>query len=177
MIWMASAALTSPVGSTVRAEMRCAAENVSQTSMMTDIQPVLEVFKPEEFSLWPVAWSKRFGYLPLRSPLESIEVSTAVMGIAEANEVDHERRSSAASRRSARGLPAQRAHHGAALRARRAASHRQRDGHALMPAPTTPSRSPPPMPAHLTSSLALGPTERTGGFPASTARTAGSNRK
>lgn len=58
--------------------------------MMTDIQPVLEVFKPEEFSLWPVAWSKRFGYLPLRSPLESIEVSTAVMGIAEANEVDHE---------------------------------------------------------------------------------------
>jgi hypothetical protein len=70
--------------------MRCAAENVRQTSTVIEMQPVLEVFKSEEFSLWPVAWSKPFGYLPLSGALEPIEVGTAVMGIAKANEVDHE---------------------------------------------------------------------------------------
>jgi hypothetical protein len=107
--------------------MRCAAENVRQTSTVIEMQPVLEVFKSEEFSLWPVAWSKPFGYLPLSGALEPIEVGTAVMGIAKANEVDHEDDRPphpAASRRPARGLPSRPAHHGVALRTRRAAGHR-----------------------------------------------------
>ncbi|MBE1532883.1 hypothetical protein H4W34_002716 [Actinomadura algeriensis] len=57
---------------------------------MIEMQPVLEVFRPDEFTLWPVAWSEPFGYLPLGGTLEPIEVGTAVMRIAEANDVDPE---------------------------------------------------------------------------------------
>lgn len=54
------------------------------------MQPVLEVFPPEEFTLWPVAWSEPSGYLPLGGTLGPIEVGTAVMRLAEANDVDPE---------------------------------------------------------------------------------------
>ncbi|MFA1549902.1 hypothetical protein [Actinomadura chokoriensis] len=54
------------------------------------MQPVLEVYRPEDFTLWPVAGSEPFGYLPLSGTLLPIEVGTAVMRIAEANDIDPE---------------------------------------------------------------------------------------
>lgn len=54
------------------------------------MQPVLEVYRPKGFTLWPVAWSEPFSYLPLSGTLLPGEVGTAVMGIAAANGIDPE---------------------------------------------------------------------------------------
>ncbi|GAA1794150.1 hypothetical protein [Actinomadura chokoriensis] len=54
------------------------------------MQPVLEVYRPEGFTLWPVARLEPFSYLPLSGTLLPIEVGTAVMGITEANDMDPE---------------------------------------------------------------------------------------
>ncbi|WP_233617999.1 hypothetical protein [Actinomadura sp. WAC 06369] len=54
------------------------------------MQPVLEMYGPTEFTLWPVAWSEPFGYMPLHGALDSVEVGTAVMRIVETNSDDVE---------------------------------------------------------------------------------------
>jgi hypothetical protein len=54
------------------------------------VQAVLEVYRSEGFTLWPVAPSEPFSYLPLSGALLPTEVGTAVMRIAEANDFDPE---------------------------------------------------------------------------------------
>lgn len=67
-----------------------AAGSVGQTPKVIEMQPVLEMYQPKEFTLWSVAWPKPFGYLPLSGMLDPVEVGTAVMRIAEVNDVDPE---------------------------------------------------------------------------------------
>ncbi|WP_344623827.1 hypothetical protein [Kitasatospora arboriphila] len=54
------------------------------------MHPVLEVFPPGDFALWPVAAVERYGYLPLSGRLDTAEVGTAVMRIADYNDPDPE---------------------------------------------------------------------------------------
>ncbi|MCX5166588.1 hypothetical protein [Streptomyces antibioticus] len=55
---------------------------------MIVMQPVLEIYTPEGFDLWPVAEIEPFGFLPLSGSLSSAEVGTAVMRIAGCNDID-----------------------------------------------------------------------------------------
>ncbi|WP_435975601.1 hypothetical protein [Streptomyces sp. Qhu_M48] len=55
--------------------------------MMT-MQPVLETYAPDGFTLWPVAEAESFGYLALSGGLTFAEVGTAVMRIAACNDID-----------------------------------------------------------------------------------------
>ncbi|MBB5081882.1 hypothetical protein HNR40_007377 [Nonomuraea endophytica] len=55
---------------------------------MIVMQPVLEVYAFDGFSLWPVAEVESYGYLPLNGQLSPAEVGTAVMRIADCNNVD-----------------------------------------------------------------------------------------
>lgn len=52
------------------------------------MQPVLEVFSHDGFSLWPVAEIEEYGYLPLNGALSPAEVGAAVMHIADTNNID-----------------------------------------------------------------------------------------
>ncbi|MFF8835597.1 hypothetical protein [Streptomyces sp. NPDC015130] len=52
------------------------------------MQPVLEIWTPEGFDLWPVAEVEPFGFLPLDGALTPAEVGTAVMRIAACNDLD-----------------------------------------------------------------------------------------
>ncbi|MFE5106001.1 hypothetical protein [Streptomyces sp. NPDC056663] len=52
------------------------------------MQPVLEIYAPDGFDLWPVAEIKSFGFLPLSGELSPAEVGTAVMRIASCNDID-----------------------------------------------------------------------------------------
>jgi hypothetical protein len=52
------------------------------------MHPVLEIYAPDGFTLWPVAETERFGYLPLSGALDPAEVGTAVMTIANTNNTD-----------------------------------------------------------------------------------------
>lgn len=52
------------------------------------LQPVLEIYAPDGFDLWPVAEIKSFGFLPLSGELSRAEVGTAVMRIASCNDID-----------------------------------------------------------------------------------------
>ncbi|MFI5757376.1 hypothetical protein [Streptomyces sp. NPDC051569] len=52
------------------------------------MQPVLEIYAPDAFALWPVAEGEPFTYLALSGALTSAEVGTAVMRIAECNDLD-----------------------------------------------------------------------------------------
>jgi hypothetical protein len=54
------------------------------------LQPVLEVHRSADFALWPVAEVARYGFMPLGGALTSAEVGTAVMRIAECNDVEAE---------------------------------------------------------------------------------------
>ncbi|MFD3973469.1 hypothetical protein [Streptomyces cyaneofuscatus] len=54
---------------------------------MITMEPVLEVYAPDGFGLWPVAGTTS-GFLPLGGALSSAEVGTAVMAIAGCNDVD-----------------------------------------------------------------------------------------
>ncbi|WTX00287.1 hypothetical protein OG216_06775 [Streptomycetaceae bacterium NBC_01309] len=55
------------------------------------MHPVLEVHPPPEgFALWPVAEIASMSYLPLNGALSPAEVGTAVMRIAECNDIDPE---------------------------------------------------------------------------------------
>ncbi|MFJ4677530.1 hypothetical protein [Kitasatospora sp. NPDC088783] len=57
---------------------------------MIALQPVLEVYAPDSFALWPVAQSEPYGFLPLSGALGPAEVGTAVMRIADCNDIDPE---------------------------------------------------------------------------------------
>ncbi|MGW2374753.1 hypothetical protein [Kitasatospora sp. NPDC001683] len=57
---------------------------------MIVLQPVLEVYAQDNFTLWPVAESEAYCLLPLSSALGPAEVGTAVMRIAECNDIDPE---------------------------------------------------------------------------------------
>lgn len=52
------------------------------------MQPVLEMYTPDGFDLWPVAETEPFGFLPLGGALSPAEVGTAVMRIAACNDID-----------------------------------------------------------------------------------------
>ncbi|MEV0300786.1 hypothetical protein [Streptomyces prasinus] len=54
---------------------------------MIVLHPVLEVFAPSGFALWPVAEIEQYGFLPLSGALAPAEVGTAVMSIAAHNDV------------------------------------------------------------------------------------------
>ncbi|MEU2232245.1 hypothetical protein [Streptomyces vietnamensis] len=58
------------------------------TSPVIVMQPVLEIYAPVGFDLWPVAEFEPFGFLPLSGELSSAEVGTAVMRIAGCNDID-----------------------------------------------------------------------------------------
>ncbi|MEU9563327.1 hypothetical protein AB0D16_14990 [Streptomyces sp. NPDC048161] len=57
---------------------------------MIVMQPVLEIYPPDGFALWPVAEIEAIGYLPLSGELAPAEVGTAVMRIARCNDIDPE---------------------------------------------------------------------------------------
>lgn len=52
------------------------------------MQPVLEMYAPDGFDLWPVAEFEPFGFLPLSGGLSPAEVGAAVMCIADYNTTD-----------------------------------------------------------------------------------------
>lgn len=52
------------------------------------MRPVLEIFAADGFSLWPVAGHESYGYLVLDGKLTAAEVGTAVMRIADYNDVE-----------------------------------------------------------------------------------------
>ncbi|MGX1886802.1 hypothetical protein [Streptomyces sp. NPDC055287] len=52
------------------------------------MQPVLEIYAPDSFALWPVAEGEPFRHLALNGELTSAEVGTAVMSIARNNDID-----------------------------------------------------------------------------------------
>ncbi|MFI9175913.1 hypothetical protein [Streptomyces lincolnensis] len=52
------------------------------------MQPVLEVYAPNGFALWPVAEVESSGFLPLSGELSPAEVGSAVMRIASCNDID-----------------------------------------------------------------------------------------
>ncbi|WP_340688699.1 hypothetical protein LCL61_28645 [Amycolatopsis coloradensis] len=54
------------------------------------MQPVLEVHATDGFALWPVAEVESFGYLALSGDLTPLEVGTAVMRIADCNDIEPE---------------------------------------------------------------------------------------
>lgn len=60
------------------------------TSWVIVVQPVLEVYATDGFTLWPVAAAVPSGFLPLGGMLNPLEVGTAVMRIAECNNIDPE---------------------------------------------------------------------------------------
>ncbi|MFJ2264527.1 hypothetical protein ACIOKD_40755 [Streptomyces sp. NPDC087844] len=55
---------------------------------MITMQPVLEIYAPDGFDLWPVTDIEPFGFLPLSGELSPAEVGTVVMCIADYNDVD-----------------------------------------------------------------------------------------
>ncbi|OEJ22794.1 hypothetical protein AR457_36655 [Streptomyces agglomeratus] len=54
---------------------------------MIVMQPVLEICASDSFALWPVAEGEQFRYLALNRELTSAEVGTAVMSIAQNNDI------------------------------------------------------------------------------------------
>lgn len=52
------------------------------------LEPVLEICSLDGFTLWPVAESVPYGFLPLSGSLDAAEVGTAVMRIADCNDID-----------------------------------------------------------------------------------------
>ncbi|MFB8414163.1 hypothetical protein ACFC63_01425 [Streptomyces albidoflavus] len=52
------------------------------------MQPVLEIYAPDDFALWPIAEWKSFAYLALNGGLDPAEAGIAIMRIAECNDLD-----------------------------------------------------------------------------------------
>ncbi len=52
------------------------------------MQPVLEIYVPADFSLWPVAEGESSGFMALSGRLTSAEVGTVLMLIARCNDID-----------------------------------------------------------------------------------------
>ncbi|MFJ3104047.1 hypothetical protein [Streptomyces sp. NPDC086835] len=63
---------------------------MAHTPWVILLQPVLEVYRSADFALWPVADVERYGFMPLSGALTPSEVGTAVMRIAECNDVEAE---------------------------------------------------------------------------------------
>jgi hypothetical protein len=61
-----------------------------QTPRVIVLQPVLEMYAPDGFTLWQIAESEPYGFLPLSGTLDPAEVGTAVMRIADCNDIDSE---------------------------------------------------------------------------------------
>lgn len=51
-------------------------------------EPVLEIYGSDGFALWAVAEPKSYGFMPLNGALRPAEIGTAVMRIAQCNDVD-----------------------------------------------------------------------------------------
>ncbi|MFF8096231.1 hypothetical protein [Streptomyces sp. NPDC016675] len=83
-----------------------------QTSRVIVLQPVLEVYASDDFTLWPVAKSAPYGFLLLSGALDPAEVGTAVMRIADCNNIDPEDDGRPPRPRPTRQLPAWTVHHG-----------------------------------------------------------------
>ncbi len=69
------------------------------------MQPVLEIYPPDDFALRPVAEIESFSYLPLSGELAPAEVGTAVMRIAGYNDIDPEESKEAPTRTTVGGCP------------------------------------------------------------------------
>ncbi|MEV7003819.1 hypothetical protein AB0N62_40085 [Streptomyces sp. NPDC093982] len=54
------------------------------------MQPVLEIYTPDGFDLWPVTEVEPFSFLPLSGNLKPAEVGTALMRIVGCNDIDPE---------------------------------------------------------------------------------------
>ncbi len=52
------------------------------------MQPVLEMYTPDGFDLWPIAEIEPFDFLPLSGELSPAEVGAAMMRIADDNDID-----------------------------------------------------------------------------------------
>ncbi|MEV5130104.1 hypothetical protein AB0K87_06270, partial [Streptomyces sp. NPDC053705] len=52
------------------------------------MQPVLEISAADGFALWPVGEHESYGYLVLNGELTPAEVGTAVMQIADCNDLE-----------------------------------------------------------------------------------------
>ncbi|MEU1595880.1 hypothetical protein ABZ468_24210 [Streptomyces sp. NPDC005708] len=57
---------------------------------MIVLQPVLEIYASDGFTLWPVTESELYGFLPLSGALDPAELGTAVTRIADYNDIDPE---------------------------------------------------------------------------------------
>ncbi|MFD8996432.1 hypothetical protein [Streptomyces abikoensis] len=55
---------------------------------MIVLQPVLEICAPDGFALWPVAEFEPYGFLPLNGALGPAELGTAIMRIADCNNIE-----------------------------------------------------------------------------------------
>ncbi|MEU9047202.1 MULTISPECIES: hypothetical protein [unclassified Kitasatospora] len=55
---------------------------------MMSMQPVLEIFAPDDFALWPTGEHQPWGYLVLNGELTPAEVGTAVWRLTDCNDVD-----------------------------------------------------------------------------------------
>jgi len=64
--------------------------SVPQTTWVIVLQPVLETRARDGFTLWPVAESAPYGFLPLHGGLGPAEVGATVMHIADCNTVGPE---------------------------------------------------------------------------------------
>jgi hypothetical protein len=73
-----------------RSNRGAARARVPQTSSVIVLQPVLEIYASDDFTLWPVTESELYGFLPLSGALDPAEVGTAVMRIADCNDIDPE---------------------------------------------------------------------------------------
>lgn len=60
------------------------------TSRVIVLQPVLELCASDGFTLWPVAECEPYGFMALHGSLDPAEVGTAVMSIADYNNLDPE---------------------------------------------------------------------------------------
>ncbi|MEU4099489.1 hypothetical protein [Streptomyces tanashiensis] len=58
---------------------------------MIVVQPVLEIYPPDGFDLWPVSVVEAFSFMPLSGKLSPAEVGTALMRIAGCNEAAPDR--------------------------------------------------------------------------------------
>lgn len=57
---------------------------------MITLQPVLELAASDSFALWPIAEVQTYGFMALCGELTSAEVGTAIMRIAQCNDMDDE---------------------------------------------------------------------------------------
>lgn len=77
-----------PQGKRARDNREAAGRECATLTQVIVMQPVLEVYAPDGFALWPVAEAVPSGLPALSGELTPLEVGTAVMGIAGCNDID-----------------------------------------------------------------------------------------